>query len=264
MPISFTPISVTDCWCGSTWTINDEDILSDMLARVAMGQSRTVENILHATDALQPGYPTGVFVGARALLTVGEGQDPYHRDGWVFQVISWIAAHIQDNNALIRAPQMIKAHKGFDGLFIEFEDDDVARVVISEEKATENARQQIRSAVWPEFREFETGARDNELVASVTSLLERFADPDPDLDKIVADILWQETRAYRVAITVGEGHSSDAGRKRLFKDYEKNVSGNVARRRAETLLLDDVRDWIASIATKAIAIVNAAEDNSHV
>ncbi len=157
---------------------------------------------------------------------------------------------------------MIKADKGLDGLIVEFDDDDVARVIICEEKATENARQQVQSAVWPEFKEFETGARDNELVATVTALLERSDVPDPD--KTVAEILWQDIRAYRVAVTVGDGHSSDAGRKRLFKGYEKMVSGHVARRRAETLFLEDVRDWIELLAMKAVAIVNAAEDVSHV
>ncbi|MEM8773170.1 MAG: hypothetical protein AAGD92_16115 [Pseudomonadota bacterium] len=262
MPISFTPISEEGCWSGSTWAVDDDHALADMIARVALGQSRSVERILQATDALPPDYPTGGFLGAKALLSVEEGADPYHRDGWVFQVISWIAAHRQNADALIRAPQMIKADKGLDGLIIEFDDDDVAHVVICEEKATEHARQKVKGAVWPEFANFETGARDNELVASVTSLLERSGDSEPD--KTVADILWRDTRAYRVAVTVGEGHSNSAGRKRLFKGYEKIVSGHVDRRRAETLFLDDIRAWIAEIATRAHAVVDEAEGLAYV
>lgn len=258
MPISFTPINEEDCWSGSTWTVDDEDALAAMIARVALGQSRIVEHILKATDALPADYPTGGFAGAKKLLTVEDGADPYHRDGWVFQVISWIAAHRQNADALIRAPQMIKADKGMDGLIVEFNDGNVARAVICEEKATENARQKVKGAVWPEFANFETGARDNELVATVTSLLERSRYPEPD--KTVADVLWSKTRAYRVAVTVGKGHSSEAGRKLLFKGYEGVVSGEVDRRRAETLLLDDIRKWIDKIAEKALAIVNGAED----
>lgn len=262
MPISFTPIYEKGCWSGSTWTVDDEDALADMIARVALGQSRSVERILQATDALPGDYPTGGFAGAKALLTVEEGADPYHRDGWFFQVISWIAAHRQDADALIRAPQMIKADKGLDGLIVEFDENDVARVVICEEKATEHARQKVKGAVWPEFANFETGARDNELVATVTALLERSGDPEPD--KTVADILWSDKRAYRVAVTVGEGHSTEAGRKRLFKGYDTIVSGEVDRRRAETLLLDDIRAWINAIATQAAAIVEEAEDLANV
>lgn len=262
MPISFSPIDEDGCWHGSTWTVDDEDALAEMIARVALGQSRAVERILSATDALPADYPVGGFAGAMALLTVEDGADVYHRDGWVFQVISWIAAHRQDDNALIRAPQMIKADKGLDGLMIQFDDGDVARVVICEEKATENARQKISGSVWPEFANFETGARDNELVATVTAILERSG--DADADKIVADILWSDARAFRVAVTVNETHATEAGRRRLFKGFEGVVSGEVMRRRAETFLLDDIRAWIASIAAKAADIVADAEEQADV
>lgn len=262
LPISFSPIYEDGCWFGSTWTVDDEDALAEMIARVALGQSRAVERILEATDASPAKFPRGGFAGARALLTVETGADPYHRDGWVFQVVAWIAAHRQDNDALIRAPQMIKADKGLDGLIIQFDDDDVARVVVCEEKATENAREMIRDDVWDEFTEFETGARDNELVATVTAILERTGYPQPD--KIVADVLWSDTRAFRVAVTVGKTHATQVGRKRLFKGYEVVVSGDVDRRRAETLLLDDIRGWIASIAEKALEVVSKAEDTANV
>lgn len=262
MPVSFTPIRENGCWFGSTWTIEDEDALAEMIARVALGQSRVVERILQTTDALPGDYPTGGFSGAKALLTVAKGADSYHRDGWVFQVISWIAAHRQDAEALIRPPQMIKADKGLDGLIIEFDNNEVARVVICEEKATENARQKVKGAVWPEFEVFETGARDNELVATVAALLERSGDPDPD--KTVADILWEDKRAYRVAVTVEEGTSNEAGRKRLFKGYDTIVSGEVDRRRAETLPLRDIRVWISAIAAKATTIIEEAEELENV
>lgn len=262
MPISISPVEEKGCWSGSTWTIDNEDELAEMIARVAIGQSRTVERILRTTGDLPAGYPTGGFEGARKLLTVGTGDKTYHRDGWVFQVISWIAAHRFDENALIRSPQMIKADKGLDGLIIEFDDDGIAQVVICEEKATEHPRQKVKSQVWPEFEHFETGARDNELIASVTSLLEKSDDSDPD--QTVADILWKEKRAYRVAVTVGEKHASLKGRKRLFKGYEGKVSGDTERRRAETLVLDDVREWLDGIAEQAHAAINKAEIDSRV
>jgi len=59
MPISFTQISENGCWYGSTWSVDDEDALANMIARVALGQSRTVERILQDTDALPADYPTG-------------------------------------------------------------------------------------------------------------------------------------------------------------------------------------------------------------
>ncbi|OMP95552.1 hypothetical protein [Raoultella terrigena] len=262
MPISFIPIAEEDCWSGTTWTVDDEDKLAELVARVAIGQARVVERTLRATDALAQGYPKGGFEGARELLSVKSGQDTYHRDGWVFQVISWVAAHLSYRNAQIRAPQMLKADKGLDGLLIEFANDELARVVICEEKATEHPRQKIQSAVWPEFEIFEAGARDNELVASITSLLERSNCSDPD--SVVANILWQDKRAYRVSVTVGKGHSTVAGRKRLFEHYDEKVHGNISRRRAETLYLADMRGWIAAISEKAILAIDTAEENNDV
>ncbi|MEE4212808.1 MAG: hypothetical protein V2I43_26480 [Parvularcula sp.] len=262
MPITLAPIHQKGCWSGSTWTIADEGQLAELIARVAVGQSRTVERILRATGDLPTNYPKGGFEGARKLLTVGTGDKTYHRDGWIFQVIAWIAAHRFDDEALIRAPHMIKADKGLDGLIVEFDSDGIAHVVICEEKATKNPRKQVKSKVWPEFEQFETGARDNELIASVTSLLEISRVPDPD--GTVADILWSEKRAYRVAVTLGEKHASAKGRKGLFKGYEKPVLGDVARRRAETLVVEDVRSWIDCIAAKALAEIDRAEATANV
>ena len=67
----------------------------------------------------------------------------------MFQVISWIAAHRADRLALIRSPHMRHADKGVDGLMVEFNDTKIARVVISEEKGTGNARTMVRDRVWP-------------------------------------------------------------------------------------------------------------------
>ena len=262
MPFCFTPIGEDGIWFGSTWTVDDEDTLAEMIARVAIGQSRAVERILHTTGATLPDFPRDGYVGARRLLTLDADEDPYHRDGWLFQVMSWIAAHGQDDAALIRAPQMIHADKGLDGLMIEFDGGDIARVVICEEKATTNPRERINSDVWPEFESFEAGDRDNELIASVTALLERSGDPDPDA--VVADILWRDQRAYRVAVTVGRRHASEAGRKRLFNGYDDVVDGRVARRRAETIRLDELRDWMEVLAAKALHIIEEAEAEGHV
>ncbi|MEE4209747.1 MAG: hypothetical protein V2I43_10820 [Parvularcula sp.] len=258
MPLSFTPTSSEDNWKGATWSVDDEDTLAAMIARIAIGQSRVVGRVLKKLNAEPPGFPKGGFAGARALLTLkAEDEDPYHRDGWVFQAISWIAMNKQEDNALIRAPQSRKADKGLDGLLIRFDDKGVAHVVICEEKATEHPRQKVQSQVWPEFIDFESGARDHELVAGVTSLLATSGEDDPDA--VVADILWEDVRAYRVAVTVGDSHATTAGRKRLFKGYEETVDGDVERRQAETLHLEDVREWISDLAAKATAVIDAAE-----
>ena len=258
MPLSFTPISMEGRWHGFTWTVQNEHELAVVLARVAIGQSAVVERILHEAGCLAPDMPSGGAQGARRLLTVKVGYPTAHRDGWIFQVISWVAAHLQaaaaEEKTLIRPPQMIHAEKGQDGLLIEYSDGDIARVVICEDKATKNPRKQFREAVLPEFDYYETGARDNELIAEVTSILARHA--VHDADEAIANILWHNQRAYRVAVTVTANHTLPPAQVRLFKGYETTVRGHITRRRVELMPLADLRPWIRNLADKALAIID--------
>ena len=94
MPILITPVAEKDCWSGSTWTIEDEDELAELIARVAIGQSRIVKQILMTTGDLSTSYPKGSLEGARNLLTVETGDETYHRDGWVFSGLLLGSLHI--------------------------------------------------------------------------------------------------------------------------------------------------------------------------
>ena len=258
MPLSFTPISVTGRWHGSTWTVQNEHELAAVVARVAIGQSTVVERILRDTDCIAPDMPTSGFQGARRLLTVTSEHSTVHRDGWVFQVISWLAAHLQaldaEEKTLIRPPHMIRAQKGQDGLVIEYADDDIARVVICEDKATGSPRDLFRSQVLPDFDQYETGARDNELIAGVTSVLTRHE--VDNADNIVANIFWEDQRAYRVAVTVPSAQTSIVAQKRLFAGYEKSVEGDVNRRRVALMPLASLRPWMNALANEALTIID--------
>lgn len=257
MVIALTPIREGELWAGFTWTVEDENALAGLLARVAIGQARVAERILHEEGLVRIDYPLGGHQGARNLLKVGPSGDPAHRDGWIFQVISWIAAHRAGKPGVIRSPHMRHADKGLDGLLVEFDDAEIARVVISEEKATGNARTMVRGRVWPEFQDFETGRRDPELVDGVSTLLAGSGHPNPDA--VVAAILWTQKRAYRVAVTIGNTHASAKGLKALYKGYEEAVSGEIGRRRAEAFQVLNLRPWFESIAIRATAIIDAEE-----
>ena len=252
MPISFTPISNGKSWAGYDWSIDSDQELARLVARIALGQYRHVLQILNQTDFVGAAPASTAIEGARQLLTVPNDSDPFHRDGWLFQTISWIAAHIQDNTSLIAPPHMQHADKGFDGLHVQIDEktQTVRSVVICEDKATCNPRDTIRGSVWKEFSNLEAGSRDHLLAANVSTLLSTRPDLDPD--QAIQQVLWKEVRAFRVAITIGDRQDSQDGRKRLFKGYSKVVSGRVTRRRAETLHLDDLRCWMKHMANKAI------------
>lgn len=259
MPISFTPIGQNGFWTGCAWSIDDDKELARLVACVALGQSRYVERILKQTDCADLAPVASAFEGARKLLSVPPGKDPYQRDGWMFQVMSWIAAHLQHDGALIRPPHMNHAHKGFDGIHVQVDhnSNNVLSVVICEEKATEHPRRMMSHNVWPEFETLETGKRDNELVAEVTTMLDGAPHIEPD--QAVAQILWKEARAFRVSITVGDAYANEAGRELLFRGYDDKVHGDVNRRRAETLHLLNLRLWMTGIAEQALAYLEEME-----
>ena len=252
MPISFTPIRNGTLWAGYDWSIDDDDRLAELVAFVALGQYRHVQRVLAETNCGKAASAETALEGARQLLKVSKGADPFHRDGWLFQVMAWIAAHLQGQASLIAPPHMQHTETGFDGLHVHIDKGTqmVRSVVICEEKATKRPRREIRDSVWKEFASLEKGERDHLLTAEVSTLLA--TRPDLDADQAVKKIIWKEARAFRVAITVGNTHGDEAGRKRLFRGYCETVPGEVSRRRAETLRLADLRCWMKHIARKAL------------
>jgi hypothetical protein len=256
MPIQLMPFEHGKLCYGNAWTVLDEDALAHQIARVALGQSRHVQKILAGAALGAPPTTQNAAAGAVELLTVAGG-DPWHRDGWMFQVLSWIAANRATPGGVIRAPHMILAHKGFDGLQLEInkQTGDVTAAIIFEDKATDNPRATIRDDVWPEFSAFEAGDRENVLTAEVTALLTTQPGVDPDI--AIQNIIWKSVRHYRISITVGDTHADDAGRCRLFKGYDTIASGALKRRRGETFYIRDLRQWMQALADKAIAAVQA-------
>jgi len=258
--ITFTPIRHGQFWTGADWSISDEDELAVMIARVALGQYRYVLKVLKETDCIAYAPTRKVLDGAIRTLTAKDVDKPWQRDGWLFQVISWIAANIQNPDTLKSPPHMIHADKGFDGLHLCLDDSDenVVSVIVCEEKATTSPRGKITSQVWPEFKSLEAGSRDNELVSETTTLLAANRHLDPD--KAVHEIMWKQARAYRVSITIGDNDCSSEGRKALFKGYKKTTPGNnVGKRRAETFHQSELRDWMDRMANKAIVAAKELE-----
>jgi hypothetical protein len=255
MSINLTPFEHGVLCRGNTWVISDENVLAQQIARVALGQSRHVQRILAGASLTTPATTGSAGAGAIDLLTVATGDDPWHRDGWMFQVLSWIAAHRATPGGIIRAPHTNHAHKGFDGLELELDQKTgtVAAAIIFEDKATDKPRRTIQQDVWPEFKAFEAGERENVLVAEMIGLLSTQPGIDPDI--AIQNVIWKSVRHYRISITVGDAHSDEAGRRRLFKGYDEIATGSNRRRRGETFYVKNLRQWMQSIADKAIDVV---------
>ncbi|MBP2489138.1 hypothetical protein JOH50_004865 [Rhizobium leguminosarum] len=247
MPITFTPISRASEWSGNSWTISSDDELAKLVAQVALGQSHFAKRVLVETG-FRPSSPGSTTLqGAVKLLSASDPKKPYHRDGWLFQVISWIAAHLQQPGGLIMEPHMIHAHKGFDGVHVHLDGvtGHVERVTICEEKATQNPRNMI-TRIWKEFEEMERGDSDHRLLSEVIMILRLGS--GIDVDKAIENLIWKNRRGYRVSITV----PTKADYLELFEGYDTAVAGDVSKRGSEVLPLTNMRDWMAAVSAKAI------------
>jgi hypothetical protein len=245
---------------GWSWTIEDQDVLAERVARLALGQYRHVALILAGATMAGPATTADHIAGATKFLTVEAGKDPWHRDGWLFQTISWIAAHQKAHGAITRPPHALKAHKGFDGMQLEIGDDGttVVAVIVFEDKATSDAKGTIRNKVWPGIVSMEAGERLAELTHEASAMLEtqQHLNPDLDIDTAVANILWQQARCYRVSITVDDIHADTDARAALFKNFDLKAPGEVKRRRAETIHIPELRIWMEAFAQRTIGLLH--------
>lgn len=251
MTITLTAIDHEDLCHGWSWTIEDEDTLATSVARVALGQAKHVVRVLDGLTA-KPVKTTAEHV-ADALARLAPDADGsfYKCDGWLLQTISWIAAHQNRKGAILRLPHIRKADHGFDGLQIELSTDKatVTTVVIFEDKATTSPRDTIRDDVWPSIAALEAGGRVTELTQDVTAVLEAQQQVMPiDVEDAVDNILWKEARAYRVSITVGDTHATNAARAGLFSGYAEKAPGPKKKRRAETIYFPNMREWMRSFS----------------
>ena len=265
MPLTLTPVTHGKLCHGSRWVIADEDDLARKVAYLALGQSRHVAAILAKIDKKVPATRADTAKAAIKLLTVPDDMDPYHRDGWIFQAISWIAAYRNDAGAVVRAPHAILAHKGFDGMQLRLDvaNEKVIAVIIFEDKATVNPRSKITGDVWSGIRALERGERMPEIIQETGAILEahqlRFS--KLDIDAAVEKIIWEEARHYRVAVTADDVHDDDGEREVLFKGFDKVAPGGRQRRQAETMSIPNLRKWMKQFAAKAIRQIEAWRDN---
>jgi len=261
MTLTLIPRDHGDLCHGWAWTVDDEDVLAEHVARIVLGQYRHVAKILAGAGVPGPAANAEQANAAIKQLTLAQGDDPWHRDGWLFQAISWIAANQQPSASLTRMPHIRKADKGFDGMQIELNEagTEITAVVVFEDKATENARDTIRDDVWPGIVALERGERLNELSQEVSGMLDAraAADSEFDLDSAIANTLWQNARRYRVSVTVGETHNDADARAKLFKGFDDSAPGAAVRRRADSIYFPAMRDWMASFAARVIAKIKA-------
>ncbi len=248
--------------CGYRWHIRDENALAELVAWTLQGYGFHAARILANLDPVQPVPPETVKNQAIQMLALpprtGNVTPRWHRDGLIFQHIAWIAAHVSAPGQIAASlPHPRAADKGFDALFVPIEQNNTAiqGIVICEEKATDRPRDQIRDGVWPDIRRVEAGERDAELNNELSAVLSSYR--VTNLDQFIADANWANHKAYRVSITIDSQHDPDDPRRALFRGYDECAPGpNTDRRRAETICLPHLRNWMdhfCELVTAAIS-----------
>jgi hypothetical protein len=238
-----------------------------------MGQAKHVARII---ADLQPAVPPLTIellrADAKQRLTVTgdtpEKQDAHrwHRDGLIFEAISWIAARQgAAANVLMRDPHISATTQGLDGLMIELDEkgETVVRATILEDKCSNDPRRKFRDEVLPAFQNYHAGKRASELVAATSSLLDGRI-PDEVVMEAAGRVLDMAFRAYRAGLTINPDHDSEAGRTALFKGYEglKKITGE-QRIGATFLPPSELRIWFDAIAGRAIAFIDELGEDDH-
>lgn len=261
MPFSFTICDCSPLVVDNEFEIDDEDLLAEYVGRVVLGHYFHVKNIINELSSEAPITDNEqIDIAISRLSKDGKSQvDIEKRDGWIFQIISWLALLTlkQGEDFYCQQPHDAPAQHGLDGLSIELnEDKTIKEITISEDKCTTNHRILIPK-VWKEFGEFEKGLHNNKIITRISALLEHL-DQGALLASVQNDICTQDLWRYRLGINRTDTYEEKRKRKKLYKGFDKCVTGNTPHRRfGSTINRADIRNWMENFSLKIIEYLNS-------
>ena len=190
---------------GRQWTVLDEDQLATLAALVLIGRAKHAEAILEGAQRSTTLVPNALKAQLRTQLITTPGPLTWHRDGLLFEIISWVVARLTAQpNELISTPHLKSTQQGLDTIKIAFDTVTRAliRAVVHEQKCTERARAEFRDKVIPSFHDWRAHKRDNELVQAVTLLIERFNLSDAEHVRLYDRLVQDHPLTFQAALTV--------------------------------------------------------------
>jgi len=265
------PIRIVELDCSPLvvdygYEVTDKDLLAQWIADLCLGHYRQIRKIIEQIEPKMPATEDDAIDDIVSKLTLSDDADNrsvYRRDGWLFQMMSWIALNVDlhekfnKEKIFMAPPHTAPGQHGLDGLAVVLDDKKLlGSIIITEDKCSEKPRNIMTSQIFPEFVKFEKGVCKNRIVTGVTSLIEPVDDGDV-IDAVQDDIAKKDYRKYRIGITRLNEHADAEGRKKLFADYDRKVKGDGKRRRASSVYVGDVRPWMADLAAKVIANLNS-------
>jgi hypothetical protein len=286
MPFTFQKADLSPTCNFSQWSLIDESRLVRTLAWLYLRKPKHAAQIINQLEPSKAGFPGKVFDNAISLLSIRladiasdlSSTDPEkkktannkkskrieQRDGLLFQHLSWVAASIDMPTALATPPHVRTADKGFDGLLVSVEDayGAISRVVLCEDKASINPKNLVQGSVWTEIDGIVNGDKDLELLDAITAILREQSDLEGDKqEELLEALIYEQTRAFRVAVTVMPANADPGGYQHIFKDFEKHALGADTVRLAEILPSDDTRAFLEALARKVRREIKRIADN---
>jgi len=238
-----------DIYCqGVSFIIADEDKLAQTIALVLVQEYTLAKDIIAGKVIANKDAKMPIDKDEIEDIITRRLKPPvdYHRDGFLFQLIMWLAAHYDlDDGDLVALPHTQASEKGQDSLIVHRADKDVVALSICEDKATENPRATIRDKVWPEIKDYEAGGRRDELRSNIIATLGLSGMKQEEAISLVRCISWEKSRRYRVRVTLEKERDE-----KLFKGFNELVPGRVDRRRGETVQIPQLREWMTNFANK--------------
>lgn len=277
LPLKFEEASHPPSCVLTTWTVHEPKKLAEALAWLYLRKERHAARV---TQALEPGgaaLPGRVVENAITALSVrtddlldalastddaerkaAEAKRDTrveHRDGLLFQHISWIAAFMRLPNAKATPPHVRQADKGFDGVLLEIDPAQTAlsRIVLCEDKASISPRSLVTGSIWPEIKQIQVNAKDREILAALTAILDTM--PEIDQESVIDATEWRGVRQFRVALTAGSDQVKGGGYQHLFAGFEGAAGGDIEARMAEVMPMSEVRPYLADLAERVIAVL---------
>lgn len=261
---------------GERWHVVNDDQIARLIAIIAMGQAAQANHILAELLPAEPAFSLPELrAEAKVRLTVQDtkqtsrnGYPRWHRDGFIFEAISWIAARqVHGKLALLKDPHVSATSQGLDGLMLELVTDksQISRTTIFEDKCTDDPIDTFKKKVIPAFRDRHENKRSAEIIAFATALLGRAGIEDGAAAALAAAVTDKKRRRYRAAFAITNELDSASGRQQIFGDFKKIDGIEQGQRLGACLVVPSkLRDWFDELAARARAYIDRIEDKNNV
>ena len=223
-----------------------------MVALVLIGLATHAEEVLAGAQLEFRRSPNAVRQKLYQRLHPIAGPPTYHRDGLLFEIISWIAARLtMESGDLISTPHLSSTQQGLDTLKVSFDpaNRSLLRAVIYEQKCTDYPRKEFREKVIPAFAAWRAHERDNQLVQAVTALVARYGLNNAERLQLYDRIVQDHPLEFQAALTVSPPPFDTTNCVSLFDGYA-DVTPDITHRRGDTFPLHNIRGWFADFAAK--------------